>query len=80
MIPDMSINFLLNELCDMSRIGIQLTENGMMHPHASVSGFMIANPHACYFAVGPISEEQLADYARRRGYTIERMRKFINAL
>lgn len=80
MIPDMSINFLLNELCDMSRIGIQLTENGMMHPHASVSGFMIANPHACYFTVGPISEEQLTDYARRRGYTIERMRKFINAL
>lgn len=80
MIPDMSINFILDELCDLSRIGIQLTENGMMLPHASVSGFVIANPHACYFAVGPISEEQLVDYARRRGYTIERMRKFIKGV
>lgn len=80
MIPDMSINFMLDELCDLGRIGIQLTENGMMHPHASVSGFMMANPHACYFAVGPISEEQLIDYAQRRGYTIERMRKFIKGV
>ena len=77
MIPDMSINFLLDELCDMSRIGIQLTENGMMSPHSSVSGFVIANPHACFFSVGPISEEQLIDYARRRGFDEERMRKFI---
>ena len=80
MIPDMSINFILDELCDLSRIGIQLTENGMMRPHASVSGFVMANPHACYFAVGPISEEQLVDYAQRRGYTTERMRKFIKGV
>ena len=77
MMPDMSINFLLNELFDLSRIGIQLTESGMMRPHASVSGLMIANPHACYFSVGPISEEQLVDYARRRRYSVEQMKKFI---
>ena len=77
MMPDMSINFLLDQLCDLSRIGIHLTENGMMQPHASVSGLMIANPHASYFAVGPISEEQLSDYARRRGYDEILMRKFL---
>ena len=33
-IPDQSINFLLNDLIDMSKIGIKLTENGAMYPHA----------------------------------------------
>ena len=76
-IPDMSINFLLNDLCDLSQIGIQLTENGMMQPHASVSGFIMTHPQAHYFAVGPISEEQLADYAHRRGFTLDAMRKYV---
>lgn len=76
-IPDMSINFLLNELCDLSQIGIRLTENGMMQPHASVSGLIITHPQAHYFAVGPISEEQLADYAHRRGFTLDTMKKYV---
>ena len=80
MIPDMSINFLLNDLCDLSRIGIRLTENGMMRPHASVSGFIMTHPQAQYFAVGPISEEQLADYAIRRGFSIDRMKKYVEAV
>ena len=70
MIPDMSINFLLNDLCDLSRIGIRLTENGMMRPHASVSGFIMTHPQAQYFAVGPISEEQLE--AERQRYPMKR--------
>ena len=77
MIPDMSINFMLDELCDLSQIGIRLTENGMMRPHASVSGFMMHHPQASYFAVGPISEEQLVDYARRRGFDPVEMKKYI---
>lgn len=78
-LPDQSINFLLDEILDMRTIGIRLTENGMMQPHASVSGLMLAHPQARYFAVGQIDEQQLADYARRRGMDTEIMRKFLAA-
>lgn len=76
-IPDLSINFLFDRLIDFEEIGIRLTENGMMIPHASVTGILLDHPNAKYFSVGDISEEQRADYSRRRGYTIEQMRKFI---
>lgn len=76
-IPDMSINFLLNDLIDMSRIGIRLTESGMMHPKASVSGLIFAHPKAYYFGIGKIGEDQLRDYARRRGLPLTLMRRFL---
>ena len=78
-LPDLSVNFLLDEWLDMKRIGICLTENGMMQPHASVSGLMLAHPASQYFSVGKISEEQLNDYAKRRGLSIDEMRKFLGA-
>jgi 5-methyltetrahydrofolate--homocysteine methyltransferase len=49
------------------RIDMTLTESYMMLPAASVSGFYFSHPDAKYFAVGRIGEDQLADYARRRG-------------
>lgn len=76
-LPDQSVNFLLDELLDMRQIGIRLTENGMMRPHASVSGLMIAHPASRYFSVGQIDEEQLKDYASRRGLPVEDMRRFL---
>lgn len=76
-LPDLSINFILNELIEMNRIGITLTENGMMRPHASTSGLIFFHPAAHYFSVGKIGEDQLTDYAARRGMDIEIMRKFL---
>jgi len=78
-LPDQSVNFVLNELLDMKQIGISLTENGMMKPHASVSGLMFAHPASCYFSIGKIGEDQLTDYANRRGMNIEEMKKFLAA-
>lgn len=78
-LPDQSVNFLLDELLDMKQIGITLTENGAMHPHASVCGMMLAHPSSHYFAVGKIGEDQLEDYARRRGMSVHVMRKFLAA-
>lgn len=75
--PDQSVNFLIDELLNMERIGISLTENGMMMPHASVSGLMFAHPRAEYFNIGKIGNDQLEDYARRRGMPVETMRKFL---
>ena len=76
-LPDVSLNFILNELLDFSRIGVSLTETGMMRPHASVCGLMFDHPKARYFSVGNIGEDQLADYAQRRGMDIEEMRTYL---
>ncbi|EJX04715.1 methionine synthase (B12-dependent) [gut metagenome] len=78
-LPDQSVNFLLDELMDMKQIGISLTENGAMHPHASVCGLMFAHPAAEYFSVGKIGKDQLEDYARRRGMSVNNMRRFLAA-
>lgn len=78
-LPDQSINFLIDKMIDMQGLGITLTENGAMRPHASVSGVMIALKDAHYFAVGPIDEEQFLDYTHRRGLPQEKMRQFLAA-
>lgn len=78
-LPDQSVNFLLDELLNMKQIGIKLTENGAMYPHASVCGLMFAHPASEYFSIGKIGEDQLQDYARRRGKSVEEMRKFLAA-
>ena len=78
-LPDTSLNFVLDDLLDMKQIGIRLTESGAMKPHASVSGLMLAHPEARYFNLGKIGEDQLRDYARRRGLPIEICRKFLAA-
>lgn len=77
-LPDQSINFILDRLLDFSSIGVRLTEHAAMHPHASVSGLMFAHPAARYFSIGSIGEDQLADYAARRGMTTETIRRFLN--
>ena len=78
-LPDQSVNFIIDELIHLGNIGITLTENGAMHPHASVSGLMLAHPQARYFSVGKIGEDQLIDYSQRRGLPVESMRKFLAA-
>jgi len=50
-----------------ARTGIELTESYAMLPAASVSGLLFAHPDSTYFAVGKIGEDQVADYARRKG-------------
>ena len=76
-LPDTSLNFVLDDLLDMKQIGIRLTESGAMKPHASVSGLMLAHPETRYFNLGKIGEDQLRDYARRRGLPVEVCRKFL---
>ena len=50
--------------------GIALTESFAMTPPASVSGLYFANPKAHYFGVGRIERDQVADYARRKGWPL----------
>ena len=77
-IPDQSINFdLHNKLLQSDEISISLTENGLMSPTASVSGFFFAHPDAKYFTVGKISDEQAKEYMQRREMEEQLSKKFL---
>lgn len=77
-LPDQSIIFEIDKIVNLGEIGITLTPNGAMTPHASVCGMIFAHPQARYFAVGRISDEQLADYAQRRGTTPPELKKYLS--
>jgi 5-methyltetrahydrofolate--homocysteine methyltransferase len=61
-----------------TKVDIKLTENYAMYPAASVSGFYFSHPQSRYFNLGKISRDQVADYARRKGITIEKAEKLLN--
>jgi 5-methyltetrahydrofolate--homocysteine methyltransferase len=68
--PNHDLKDELFRLLDAGRqIGVQLTESWAMTPPASVAGFYFAHPEARYFGVGRLGEDQIADYAARRGVT-----------
>ena len=58
-------------------IGLELTESLAMFPTAAVSGYYFANSQSKYFGVGKISEDQLKDYAERKGVDLEFARKWL---
>jgi 5-methyltetrahydrofolate--homocysteine methyltransferase len=67
--PDHTEKALLFKLLDAeARTGTQLTESYAMTPGAAVCGLYFAHPKAHYFGVGKIEQDQVADYARRKGW------------
>ncbi|GAB3716598.1 methionine synthase [Flavobacterium koreense] len=58
-------------------IGVTLTESMAMWPAASVSGYYFANPESKYFGLGKIKEDQVIDYAKRRGISTEIATKWL---
>ncbi|PKP96282.1 MAG: methionine synthase, partial [Alphaproteobacteria bacterium HGW-Alphaproteobacteria-13] len=66
--PDHSLKPILFELLDAgNNSGATLTDHFAMLPTAAVSGFYFGHPDASYFGVARVGEDQLADYAGRRG-------------
>ncbi|QDG37739.1 methionine synthase [Alteromonas mediterranea] len=57
--------------------GMKLTESYAMWPGASVSGWYFAHPDAKYFAVAKIQSDQVEDYAKRKGWTLEEAEKWL---
>lgn len=78
-IPDQTTNFTLHDLLSTEEIGIKLTENGVMHPNASVSGLFFSHPQSKYFGIGEIDEAQMVDYANRKKKNPDEIRKFLMA-
>ncbi|MCH8546622.1 MAG: methionine synthase [Cryomorphaceae bacterium] len=59
------------------RTGGTLTESLAMSPASSVSGWYFAHPKAKYFGVGRIGKDQVEDYAKRRGMSVEDVEKWL---
>jgi len=76
--PDHSEKRTLFRLLDADRIGVSLTETCAMTPAASVSGLYIGHPGAFYFGVGRIGGDQLNDYAKRKGISVDRATQWLN--
>ncbi|HYC93040.1 MAG TPA: methionine synthase [Thermoanaerobaculia bacterium] len=75
--PDHTEKGTLFALLGAERLGIQLTESYAMSPAASVSGLYFAHPKARYFAVGKIGRDQVEDYARRKGMSVEEVERWL---
>ncbi|MGN6567894.1 MAG: methionine synthase [Flavipsychrobacter sp.] len=60
--------------------GIQLTESLAMYPAASVCGWYFSHPQSTYFGINHITEDQLKDYAQRKGMSIEEMSKWLSPI
>nr|WP_294170695.1 methionine synthase [uncultured Sphingomonas sp.] len=69
--PDHSLKPVLFELLGGEPSGVTLTESFAMLPTAAVSGFYFAHPDSAYFGVAKIGQDQLAEYAGRRGVDVE---------
>jgi 5-methyltetrahydrofolate--homocysteine methyltransferase len=58
-------------------IGVTLTESLAMWPAAAVSGYYFANKEAKYFGLGKITDDQVTDFAMRKGITKEKAEKWL---
>ncbi len=78
--PDHSEKATLFRLLSATEnIGVTLTENWAMDPASSVCGYYFSHPEGDYFSLGKISDEQVADYARRKGIGEERAAQLLAA-
>ncbi|MEZ0053968.1 5-methyltetrahydrofolate--homocysteine methyltransferase [Mycobacterium sp. MAA66] len=76
--PEHTEKVTLFELMDVTeRIGIELTESMAMWPGAAVSGWYFSHPQSQYFVVGRLAQDQVADYAKRKGWTLAEAERWL---
>ena len=76
--PDHTQKKTLFKLLQVSKnLKVKLTESFAMTPASSVSGLYFSHPDAAYFGVGKINKDQVEDYAKRRGLSIEEVEKWL---
>ncbi|ALI27455.1 5-methyltetrahydrofolate--homocysteine methyltransferase [Mycolicibacterium fortuitum] len=61
------------------RTGIELTESMAMWPGAAVSGWYFSHPQSQYFVVGRMAQDQVADYAKRKGWTLAEAERWLSS-
>ncbi len=76
--PEHSEKESLFRLLDAEKnTGISLTENFAMYPAASVCGYYFSHPFSQYFNLGKLKDDQVSDYAGRKGITKEQARRLL---
>jgi 5-methyltetrahydrofolate--homocysteine methyltransferase len=76
--PDHTEKGTLFRLLDGERAtGVRLTESFAMWPGSAVSGLYFAHPDSHYFGVGKVERDQVADYARRKGWTVAEAERWL---
>jgi 5-methyltetrahydrofolate--homocysteine methyltransferase len=76
--PEHTEKRTLWELLDVSATtGIELTESMAMWPGAAVSGWYFSHPQSQYFVVGRLAQDQVADYAKRKGWTLQEAERWL---
>jgi len=76
--PDHTEKLKLFSLLNVTEnIGIEMTESLAMNPPASVCGWYIAHPQSHYFGLGKIDKDQLEDYAKRKGMSLDEMTRWL---
>jgi 5-methyltetrahydrofolate--homocysteine methyltransferase len=76
--PDHTEKGTLFSLLDgQKNAGIKLTESYAMWPGSAVSGLYFSHPESRYFGIGKIERDQVVDYARRKGWTIETAERWL---
>lgn len=79
--PDHTEKYKLFELLGGEEAtGIQLTESLAMYPAASVCGWYFAHPDSKYFGVGKIEKDQLEDYAKRKGMSLDEATRWLRPI
>ena len=79
--PDHTEKRTIFELLDVEKnVGITLTESLAMHPAASVCGLYFAHPEAKYFNVGKIGKDQVLDYHKRKGMSIDETERWLRPI
>jgi len=76
--PDHTEKGTLFALLDAEQqIGLKITESYAMYPTAAVSGFYFSHPESRYFGLGKIDKDQVADYAIRKGMSLEEAERWL---
>ena len=76
--PDHTEKGTLWQLLDVENgTGMQITESFAMLPTAAVSGLYFANPESHYFTVGKINKDQVQEYAKRKGMTMDEAERWL---
>ncbi len=78
--PDHTEKRLLWRLLEVKKkVGIGLTDSCAMRPGSSVSGWYFSHPRSAYFSVGRIGQDQVSDYARRKGIPMREVERWLDA-
>jgi 5-methyltetrahydrofolate--homocysteine methyltransferase len=75
--PDHTEKATIFNLLPAEKVGLKLTESYAMWPGAAVSGLYFSHPQSHYFGIGKIERDQVVDYAKRKGWSVEEAERWL---